>query len=97
MYKCIKIMGKYKFGAPSKTKNKKYDAWKKINGDWKRIASFGDIRYQHYKDKIGCFKNLDHGDINRRRNYNKRHAKDKTKAGYDQGISPGYLSMKYLW
>ena len=42
-------MGKYIFKAPSTRKNKKYDAY---DLDGKHLASFGDVRYPQYYDKI---------------------------------------------
>ena len=93
---CSKIIGRYKF-ITSKIKNKKYDAFIKKDGHWKKVASFGDKRYEHYKDIIGCYKRLDHGDSERRKQYRIRHEKDKITKKYKQGLSPGYFSMKYLW
>jgi len=52
----------------SSRKYKKYDVYL----DSKFITSFGDKRYQHYKDRFGYYSNLDHHDIKRRNNYRKR-------------------------
>jgi hypothetical protein len=78
----------------SKTLNKKYDAIliEKKTGK-EVIVPFGDSRYQHFNDKIGMYKHLDHGDIDRRRLYKLRHSGFIKKDMY----SPGYFSMKYLW
>lgn len=74
---------------PSKLKYKKYDVFdKKTN---KKITSFGDKRYQQYKDKIGHYKNLDHNDKKRRELYYKRHNKDYKEPSAD------YFSKKFLW
>lgn len=73
----------------SKTKNKKYDVYKNN----KKITSFGDKRYQHYKDKIGMYSNLNHNDLNRRKLYRARHKNDNITSP----TSAGYFSWKYLW
>ena len=54
---------------PSTRKFKKYDVLK--NG--RHFLSFGDKRYQHYKDKIGYYKHLDHKDRKRLDLYYIRH------------------------
>ena len=71
----------------SKRQNKKYDVYKNN----RFIVSFGDDRYQQYKDKIGIYKALDHNDKKRRDNYYARHGKD-ARLG-----SARYFSHKYLW
>lgn len=65
---------------------KKYYAL--VNG--KKIY-FGDSRYQHYHDKLGYYKDLDHNDNKRRRLYYARHGK-KTKKG-----SARWFSHHVLW
>jgi hypothetical protein len=55
----------------SKRKDKKYDVFKNN----RYVVSFGDNRYEQYKDKIGIYKDLDHGDKKRRDNYYARHGK----------------------
>ena len=76
----------------SKAKNKKYSVYVMKDGK-KRIIHFGVKRYQHFKDRIGLYKNLDHNDKNRRRLYYIRHKekniKDKSR--------PKYWSHKILW
>ena len=72
---------------------KKYNAIlkNKKSGETKRVP-FGDKRYEQYKDLIGEYSQLDHGDKKRREQYRKRHRgenKDK--------FSSGYFAMKYLW
>jgi len=74
----------------SKSKNKKYSVYV-MKGDKKRLIHFGDSRYQQFKDKIGDFKHLDHGDKNRRDKYYKRHG-DTT----DKNTAK-YWSHKILW
>jgi hypothetical protein len=77
---------KYQF-FPSTRKFKKYDVYK--NG--KYIVSFGDKRYQQYKDKIGYYSELDHLDKKRRLRYYQRHGKDAVVE------SAKWFSHKYLW
>jgi hypothetical protein len=69
------------------TKNKKYDAVlrnKKTNKEKK--ISFGDLRYQQFKDRTGLnlYSHLDHNDPQRRRSYSMRHAKDREYNGLSQ-------------
>lgn len=73
----------------STRKNKKYDVFK----DDKYITSFGDKRYQHYKDLIGYYKNLDHNDKKRRDNYRSRHKNDNI----DNPNYAGYWAYHFLW
>ena len=73
----------------STRKNKKYDVYK----DDKYIISFGDKNYQHYYDKIGHFRSLDHNNNKRRELYRARHKNDNiTDPEY-----AGYWSWNYLW
>lgn len=72
----------------SNKKNKKYDVFNLKN---EYIASFGDNRYQHFKDKIGLWKHKDHNDNNRKRLYYLRHGK------IAERLSPKWFSHRYLW
>jgi hypothetical protein len=72
----------------SNRKNKKYDVFDKMNN---YITSFGDNRYQHYKDKIGLYKHLDHLDNDRRKRYKLRHGTNP------KPLSAGWFSLNYLW
>lgn len=75
----------------SKNKFKKYDAVILDNGIEKKI-SFGDIRYEHYRDSTGLnlYSHLDHNDEKRRINFHKRHFKNEP-------FTASYFSKKYLW
>ena len=83
----------------SSRKYKKYVAT--VDG---RKIHFGDTRYGQYKDKIGLYSNLDHGDKARRVAYYNRHsgvdakaealAKEFKKAGKHTAKT---LSHMYLW
>jgi hypothetical protein len=79
----------YKFVAPSKRENKKYDVYDK---DDKYLASFGHKNYQQFYDKIGAYAHLNHKDNQRRKNYRSRHAKD-----LDNYPHAGYFSGRFLW
>jgi hypothetical protein len=78
----------YKFKISTR-KNKKYDVYK--NGSY--LLSFGDRRYQHYKDNtnLKAWAKLDHNDIKRRDNYYSRFGRD---AKID---TAKWFSHKYLW
>ena len=78
------------FFRKSNRKNKKYDVYDK-NGSY--IISFGDKRYQHYKDKIGLYSHLDHNDKKRRDRYRSRHRNDMI----DNDNFAGFFSWNYLW
>ena len=78
----------------STRQHKKYDIYKKLkDGTYKYFLSFGDNRYQHFKDRtpIKAFSNLNHGDPDRRKLYYNRHGLTKSKS------SSKYWSNKYLW
>lgn len=78
----------------SHRKNKKYNAIiAKPDGRLGRVP-FGDVRYQHYRDRtgIGAYSYLDHNNPKRRKLYLLRHAKDSQKL-----FSPGYFAARYLW
>lgn len=62
----------------------------------KRTLTFGDNRYQHYKDKIGFYSSLDHKDKKRRENYYKRHGAAKEPKTIED-FTPKWFSHKYLW
>lgn len=81
----------------SKRKFKKYDVYEVLkNGKHKYILSFGDNRYQHFKDLIGEWSHLDHLDKNRRKNYRKRHEGMSGKNIYNPYKS-AFWSYWYLW
>lgn len=63
-------------------------------------VKFGDKRYEHFKDKIGFFSDLDHNDKKRRKNYRARHGAIKLKDGtlaVNKKYSPAWFSYNYLW
>ena len=76
----------------SKAKNKKYSVYVKNEKTGKpKLIHFGDKRYQQFKDMIGHYKNLDHGDKSRRKQYYARHGPATSKN------TPKYWSHKILW
>jgi len=79
----------YIFVAPSKSRYKKYDAYRE--NDAKYITSFGDNRYKNYFDKIGHYSKLNHYDEKRKQLYYKRHGKT---ADFE---SAKWFSHKFLW
>lgn len=74
----------------SKAKNKKYSVYV-MKGEKKRLIHFGDSRYEQFKDKIGYFSHLDHGDKKRKKNYYSRHGET------DDKNTAKYWSHKILW
>ncbi len=90
---------------PSTRKNKKYDVYvsKGMYGQspsilrsdklYDYLLSFGDIRYEHYKDKFGHYTYLNHNDKTRRDAYRKRHANDNI----DDVNFAGFWSWHFLW
>jgi hypothetical protein len=77
----------YAFMTPSKRRFKKYDAYR----DGQYIASFGDVRYGQFRDKIGHYSGQDHNDLSRQKAYFNRHG---LKAVFE---SPKWFAHKYLW
>ena len=85
---------------PSDSKNKKYSVYVKDEDGQKKLIHFGDKRYEHYYDKIGHYRDLDHNDDERRRRYLKRAKGIVDKDGqltWKMKSSPNYWSVKYLW
>jgi hypothetical protein len=68
-----------------------------VNGT---IIHFGDIRYQHYKDKTGLYKHLDHNDNDRRDRYlkrSKRQTNNNNELTFNNPKSANYHSINILW
>tara|TARA_R110000796_G_scaffold29472_8_gene79613 strand:+ start:165 stop:425 length:261 start_codon:yes stop_codon:yes gene_type:complete len=74
----------------STSKNKKYAVYVMRDGKVRKI-NFGDSRYGQYKDKLGEFSSLDHGDPKRRKAYFDRHGRTTDKN------TALYWSNKILW
>jgi len=80
---------------------KKYQA---ILPDGSKV-SFGDRRYEHYKDSVpvtqggGLYSHLNHLDKQRRKRYRTRHANImvNNKRAIDIKYSPAWFSYHYLW
>lgn len=67
--------------------------------DGKKIH-FGARNMEHYKDKTGLWKELDHLDKKRRKNYLARSGGIRNKEGKltkDIESSPNYHSIRILW
>ncbi len=89
----VKI-GKYNY-EKSPVKNKKL----RVVVDGTTI-DFGDTRYQHFKDKTKIFKNLDHNDKQRKKNYLTRSAKQTDGKGnltLNNPLSANYHARRILW
>ena len=73
----------------STRKYKKYDVFK--NGSY--LLSFGDNRYQQFKDTtpLRAYKDLDHGEEDRRQRYLARHGRTTDKE------SAKYWANRFLW
>ena len=83
----------------SKAKNKKYSVYV-MRDNKKKLIHFGDIRYKHFKDKLGEFSYLDHNDKNRRKKYLSRAKGIRNKKGeltYKDKNYANYYAVKYLW
>jgi hypothetical protein len=74
--------GKHKYVAILENKQTKRE--KKI--------PFGDISYEHYRDALGFYSDLDHMDKKRQANFLSRHAKNIA-----HKFSSGWFSKVYLW
>lgn len=84
----------------SKAKNKKYSVRIKTDEGKTKLIHFGDSRMQQFKDKLGHYSDLDHGDKERRRRYLARAKGIKDKNGnltWKNKNSANYYSIKYLW
>ena len=74
----------------AKAKNKKYSVYVIKDGK-KKLINFGQLPYQQFKDKLGAYSNLDHGDKKRKDNYYSRHGKTNDKN------TALYWANKILW
>jgi hypothetical protein len=84
----------------NKTKSKyKYWVYVKKDGKVKKIG-FGNKDFQQFKDKIGYYKSLDHGDPIRRKSYLARAKGIKDKQGnltWTDKNSANWWSVHKLW
>ncbi len=73
---------------------KKYKVELYENGNKIKTLQFGDIRYQHFKDKtpLALYSHLNHNDKERRKRYKIRHEKDR-----HIKYTSGWFADKYLW
>jgi len=65
-----------------------------------KLIHFGARDMEHFKDRTGIWKELDHNDKKRRENYLKRSKAIKNKKGeltFNNPLSPNYHSIKILW
>ena len=97
MMKGVKI-GNYTYFKSNK-KGKKLMTTVKVNGKDK-IIHFGSSVMGHYKDKTGIWKELNHNDKERKKNYLSRSSGIKNKQGKitkDDPKSSNYHARKILW
>ena len=90
---------KYKAYIPKDIWNKWRPEKMLQRGDYKTIT-FGSQGYQHYKDRIKEWSNLDHKDKKRREKYRARHEKIKVKDGrysYQVPFTSEFFSYYFLW
>ena len=75
---------------PSRAKHKKYSVYVMRDGR-RKLIHFGDLRYGHYKDKLGHYSSLDHNDERRKELYYKRHGRSS-----DRNTAK-YWAARVLW
>ena len=78
------------------------EIWNKYREDHildHKTVKFGAIDYQHYKDLIGEWSNLDHLDKKRREDYRARHSKilKDGEPSYLIPFTPAFFSYYFLW
>ena len=61
------------------------------DGEMRRVP-FGDIRYQHYEDKLGAYSSLNHLNETRRRSFERRHAEN-----IRHKFSSAWFAKRILW
>lgn len=86
----IKKLYNFEFRAPSRRRGKKYDVY---DEEGRYITSFGSLAHQHFFDRIGAYKELNHNDPNRRRLYRLRHKNDN----YNDPAYSSFYSWHFLW
>ncbi len=65
-----------------------------------KLIHFGFTGMEHFKDRTGIWKSLDHGDKKRRKNFLSRSGGIKDKQGNltkNNPLSPNYHSRRILW
>ena len=104
--KILIVQGRKYLIEPSTKENKKYDVYLVFNNKEMGIGvlkdnefvkryllSFGSKQHEHFNDKIGYYKNLNHNDKERRKRYRARHKNDNI----DDPNYAGFWSWNYLW
>ena len=89
----------YKFmGFKKGSYPRKYNALLENKETGRKVkVSFGDRRYEQYRDStgLGIYSDKDHLDKNRRRQYRARHSQEKKT--FRNYWSPGYFSWYFMW
>ena len=75
----------------SSNKKKKYMVYVKGPNGNPRLIHFGARGMGQYKDKLGHYSSMDHGDLKRKKSYYARHGRATSKD------SAKWFSHKYLW
>ena len=75
---------------PSRRKHKKYSVYV-MKDNKPTLISFGDSRYGQFRDKLGWYSHLDHGDERRRALYYARHRVS------DDPNTASYWAARVLW
>ena len=75
---------------PSKAKHKKYSVYVMRDGK-RKLIHFGDSRYQHFRDTLGHYSDLDHNDQRRRELWYARHGRTSDRS------SARYWAARVLW
>ena len=91
----MKKVGKYTY---SKSSRKDKKLMTVVNGN--KVVHFGNPKYEHFRDRTGIWKDLDHGDPDRKERYLKRSKAIKNKKGeltWKDPESPNYHSIRILW
>lgn len=84
----------------TKTKSKYFVYVKADNKKGYKKIGFGHKDYQHFKDKLGNYSKMDHGDKERRKRYRKRASRIKNKEGkltYLDKNTSNYWAYNTLW
>ncbi len=61
-----------------------------------RVVHFGALGYEHYRDRTGLYRSLDHGDPARRASYIARH-RGGDGAAISDPTKPAFHALNVLW
>ena len=78
----------------------KYSVYVKSDTGKTKLIHFGNKKYQHFKDKLGEYKSLDHNDPKRRASYLARAKGIRNKKGdltWKDKNTKNYWAIRILW